>query len=67
MGDNLSKEQRNTLAFCLKGEEEEITMCGCGYANGHPPRDTIDLRDLTASSLDCGRLERANAMDLGST
>jgi hypothetical protein len=66
MGDNVSKERRNTLAFCLEGEEEEeeITSCECGYANGHPPRNALDLRDLTASSLDSGRLERTNAMDL---
>ena len=65
MGDNLSKERRNTLAFCPEGEEEEeITTCECGYANGHPPRPNIDLRDLTASSLDCGRLERTITMDL---
>ncbi len=65
MGDNLSKERRNTLAFCPEGEEEEeITTCECGYANGYPPRPNIDLRDLTASSLDCGRLERTNTMDL---
>ncbi len=55
MGDNPSKERRNTLAFCPEGEEEEeITTCECGYANGHPPRPNIDLRDQTASSLDCG-------------
>jgi hypothetical protein len=35
MGDNLSKERRNTLAFCLEGEkeEEEYDTCGCGYPN----------------------------------
>ncbi len=65
MGDNLSKERRNTLAFCLEGEkEEEGDTCECGYPNGHPPRNALNLRDLTASSLDSGRLERVNAMDL---
>ncbi len=67
MGDNLSKElskeRRNTLAFCLEGEkeEEEYDTCGCGYPNGHPPRNALDL---TASSLDSGKLEITNAMDL---
>jgi hypothetical protein len=65
MGDNLSKERRNILAFCLEGEkEEETTTWGCGYANGHPPRNALNLRDLTASSLDSVRLERVNAMHL---
>ncbi len=64
MGDNLSKERRNTLAFCLEGEKEEEDTCECGYPNGHPPRNTLNLRDLTTSSLDSGRLERVNAMDL---
>jgi hypothetical protein len=65
MGDNPSKERRNTLVFCLEGEEEEeITTCECGYSNGHPPRNALDLRDLTASSLDSGRLEKVNAIDL---
>jgi len=63
MGDNLSKERRNTLAFCLEGEKEEDT-CGCGYSHGHPPQNALDLRDLTASSLNSGKLERVNAMDL---
>jgi hypothetical protein len=65
MRDTLSKERRNTLNLCLEREEEELDTCGCGYSGPHPSnRDTIDLRDLTVSSLDCGRLDRANAMDL---
>ena len=69
MGDDLSKERRITLTSCLGGEkeeeeEEEYDVCGCGYPNGHPPRNPLDLRDLTASSLDSRRLERVNAMDL---
>ena len=64
MGDNLSKERRNTLAFCLEGEKEEGDTCECGYSHGHPPRNALDLRDLTASSLNSGKLERVNAMDL---
>jgi len=68
MGDDLSKERRNTLTSCLGGEkeeeEEEYDTCGCGYPNGHPPRNPLNLRDLTASSLDSRRLERVNAMDL---
>ena len=66
MGDDLSKERRNTLTFCLGGEkeeeEEEYDVCGCGYPNGH--RNPLNLRDLTASSLDSRKLERVNAMDL---
>jgi hypothetical protein len=65
MGDNLSKERINTLVFCLEGEEEDLTMCGCGYSWPHPPsQNTFHQRDLMASSLDCGRLDRANAMNL---
>ena len=65
MGENLSKERINTLAFCLEGEEEDLTSCCCGYSGPHPPsRNTIHLRDLMASSPDCGRLDRANAMNL---
>jgi len=68
MGDDLSKERRITLTSCLGGEkeeeEEEYVTCECGYPNGHPPRNPLNLRDLTASSLDSRRLERVNAMDL---
>ncbi len=53
MGDTLSKERRNTLTFCLKGEEKEFDECGFG--------EDIDLENLslTANSLNYDRLNRA--------